>query len=326
MKIVHVDDNREILDRYGALIRSADLGSRVEVTSIACVDEFMALLSTGSAPDLVILDLHFGDGKERLGISLIEKTHIRWPQVPIIAASEYSDSETIMAVQQAGIDDFVQKINEKSLIPRIKAALEAGKKASQIEGFVGKTMNDIARRVPKILSSAIRCIHVVGPTGSGKEVVADCFRRECRRPFRQVNCGAIAESLIENALFGHKKGSYTGAASDQKGVFEEADGGFVFLDEVADLSPHAQVALLRVIENSEVTPVGANSPIKVNVRIISATNKDLMKEVEAGRFRADLLQRLSERLLALPPLSERKEEVPDLINHFCKTLLVNQRK
>jgi DNA-binding NtrC family response regulator len=182
-------------------------------------------------------------------------------------------------------------------------------------------MTRIATRIPKIVNSAITCIHINGESGTGKEVVAQMFRKAVGEdPFIAISCATIPETLIEATLFGSIKGAFTGATKDLKGIFEEANGGWIFLDEVGCLSRSAQAALLRAIENQEVIPVGENRAKKLNFRVISATNASLKDLTRKGEFRLDLYNRLAEVEIYLPPLRERRDELPHLIQCLVETL------
>jgi DNA-binding NtrC family response regulator len=183
-------------------------------------------------------------------------------------------------------------------------------------------MDALARRGARIVPSAVSSILIYGESGTGKEVVADVFADIVGKavPFLRVNCGAISPTLLESELFGHMRGAFTGAISDRRGFFEAASGGWVFLDEVATLTASAQVALLRVLENHEVVRLGSSKPVRVDVRIIAATNEKLDQLVGAGRFRKDLWQRLREVEIELPALRERRGEIPGLVHHFCKVM------
>ncbi len=188
--------------------------------------------------------------------------------------------------------------------------------------FVGSTMQSVWTRIPRIINSAISAVFIKGASGSGKEMVADLFAKTLAKttPFVKVNCGAISENLLESELFGHVKGAFTGATTDRKGYFEVANNGWIFLDEVATLSKSAQVALLRVLENGEVMRVGASKPIKVNVRILTATNEDMKELLKEGAFRTDLWQRMIEAIIEIPPLSQRRNEIPDLVRFFASKM------
>jgi len=190
--------------------------------------------------------------------------------------------------------------------------------------LVGESLaiQNILNTIEKV-SQTDSTVLITGESGTGKELVARAIHESSLRkdkPLVIVNCGAIPSELLEAELFGHVKGAFTGAANDKRGLFETASGGWIFLDEIATLSPSAQVALLRVLENQEVLRVGSTRPLPITVRVISATNESIQALVKDGRFRSDLWQRLREAEVALPPLCERPDEIPPLIAHFCKAM------
>jgi two-component system response regulator PilR (NtrC family) len=197
---------------------------------------------------------------------------------------------------------------------------ETGESEFQFEGVIGKSggIEKIYQLVQKVAASNTTVL-IMGESGTGKELVARAIHFNGSRrdqPFVAVNCGAIPETLIESELFGHVRGAFTGAVSDHLGLFKQADQGTIFLDEVGELPLHLQVKLLRVLQEKIVTPIGGNKPIKVDVRVISATNKDLRKEMEEGRFREDLFYRLNVVQMVMPPLRNRKEDISALAHHF----------
>ena len=164
-------------------------------------------------------------------------------------------------------------------------------------------------------------VHIFGETGTGKELVAEAIHKESPRkdgPFVPINCGAMPEGLVESELFGHVKGSFSGAIRNKKGRFELADGGTIFLDEVAELSKHMQAKLLRFLQDGKFEKVGGEKTVRINVRVISATNKDLKEEMKANRFRDDLYYRINVLPISLPPLRKRKSDIPLLVDHFLK--------
>jgi len=282
-------------------------------------------------PDICLLDLSM-DGDDEAGFKLARIVRDRHPQAVIVMFSGYDDAETVLRFKAAGASGFISKKTDMADVPaevmQLYRLFQRRHGDPQLppsfEGrFAGGTMRTIARRAPLILNSPIRAVLVSGETGTGKEVVADIFEaalhaKDAGRPFVRVNCGAITPSLLESELFGHAKGAFTGAQSARRGHMESADGGWIFLDEVASLTLPAQVALLRVIENQEVTPVGESKPRRINVRVLSACNEDLEVRVQAGTFRRDLWQRLRETVITLPAMRHRKDEIPALAKHFCK--------
>lgn len=288
---------------------------------------------------IALVDLSLNDGDDAdaaikgSGIRLIRTIRDRHPLACIIAFSDFDDPRTVRECLLSGADDFVSKKSEGSeLIHRINMAGNVLRQhaPTSTHGTVGgssvihrsPTMDALARRGARIVPSAVSSILVYGESGTGKEVVADVFADLVgkSRPFLRVNCGAIAPTLLESELFGHMRGAFTGAVSDRRGFFEAASGGWVFLDEVATLTPSAQVALLRVLENHEVVRLGSSKPVPVDVRIIAATNEKLDQLVASGRFRKDLWQRLREVEIELPALRERQGEIPGLVQHFCKIM------
>ena len=200
----------------------------------------------------------------------------------------------------------------------------------RFEGVVGKSggMEKICQLIQKVAVSSTNVL-ISGESGTGKELVARAVHLNGPRqnkPFVGVNCGAIPETLIESELFGHVRGAFTGAVADHSGLFKQADQGTIFLDEVGELPLHLQVKLLRILQEKTFTPVGASKPVKVDVRVISATNRDLRKELEEGRFREDLFYRLNVVNMVLPPLRSRKEDIPSLAHYFLRKFAASLNK
>ncbi len=281
---------------------------------------------------VALVDLSL-EGKKTSGMELIRGIRACHPLACIIAFSDFDDPQTVRDCLLSGADDFISKRSEgDELIHRINMAGNILRQAiaKPNQASVGgaspihrsSTMDMLAKRGARIIPSAVSSILVYGESGTGKEVVADVFANLVGKavPFLRVNCGAIAPTLLESELFGHMRGAFTGAASDRRGFFEAASGGWIFLDEVAMLTPSAQVALLRVLENHEVVRLGSSKPVRVDVRIIAATNERLDQLVASGRFRKDLWQRLREVEIELPALRERRGEIPGLVQHFCKIM------
>ncbi|MCA2961751.1 MAG: sigma-54-dependent Fis family transcriptional regulator [Silvanigrellales bacterium] len=289
-------------------------------------------LGKNDAPQVCLLDVDMG-GDSEAGFKLARLARTRLPNATIVMFSGFDDASTVLRFKAAGADGFISKKTPMEEVPlevlqlhRLVQRRRNGIGAPPPYGdrYAGATLAVVARRIPQILGSAIRSVHVSGETGTGKEVVADLFEEALRslpspRPFLRINCGAISPSLLESELFGHAKGAFTGAVTSRRGLIESANGGWVFLDEVACLPLAAQVALLRVIENQDFNPVGESRPRKVDVRVLSACNEDLEQRVAQGTFRRDLWQRLREAEIRLPPLRERKEEIPELVSHLCRS-------
>jgi DNA-binding NtrC family response regulator len=341
LKVLHLDDDPFELERVQrALEKNAvpGAGSRpFKVESVATVQAYRQRLAVKPAPDVALLDIHIGDHTALEGVALAGETRRLLPDAAILMCSTADDVGTIADCLSAGADDFISKLTDKGelslrvfnswRLAKLKHGGDSG--AGDARGAakgklrpVGATMEKIARRVPLIIDSAISAVFIRGESGTGKEVVADLFGSALpgSSAFVKVNCGAIAPTLLESELFGHVKGAFTGAMSDKRGLIEAASGGWIFLDEVATLSPSAQVALLRVVENQEVLRVGATKPTSVHVRVISATNEPVEQLVKQGRFRADLWQRLREAEVTLPPLRDRPGEIKALIEHFCASM------
>lgn len=290
---------------------------------------------------LVILDLKMPimGGLETLAI-----VHQQYPLLPVIMLSGSRDTEDIVEAMRLGAMDFLSKPFDSE---RLKVTIENALKITALSAEVTRLTNEkkgqfkfenligydkglmktlvIAR---KAASSDIQVL-ITGETGTGKEVFAKAIHGESVRsskPFVAINCGAIPAQLVESILFGHEKGAFTGAVNKSLGKFREADGGTIFLDEIGDLPLDAQVKLLRVIQQKEVEPVGAGKTVPVNVRIISATNHNLAKSVAEGKFREDLYFRLNVLQIELPPLRERREDIPLLARYFIDRFCVNEKR
>jgi two-component system response regulator PilR (NtrC family) len=279
--------------------------------------------------DLVLSDIKMpGMG----GLSLLEKIKEIENSLPVIMITAYASPENAVVAMKSGAFDYITKpFKVDEIIKIIKSAISATiptkpgeitAETDSFEGIIGKSpemlkiYNLISRIAPTPAS-----ILIYGESGTGKELVAQAIHNLSKvqhKPFVPITCSAIPESLLESELFGHVKGAFTGAITNKMGLFELADGGSVFLDEIGELTPLIQTKLLRVLQERELKRVGGTDTIKVNVRIIAATNKDLEEEIIAGRFREDLFYRLAVVPLRVPALRERKGDVPLLVNHFLK--------
>lgn len=257
------------------------------------------------------------------------------PDVPVIMISGHGTIETAVELVKKGAYDFLSKPPDlnRSLIT-IRNALEKvnlisetkilRKKISKTQEIIGQSamIQRIKETIEKVAPTDARVL-ITGENGTGKELVARWLHEKSNRsanPLVEVNCAAIPSELIESELFGHEKGSFTSAIKQRIGKFEQADGGTLFLDEIGDMSLNAQAKVLRVLQEGKITRVGADKDINVNVRVVAATNKDLLKEVEDKKFRLDLYHRLSVILVHVPPLNERREDIPLLIDHFLKEI------
>ena len=267
------------------------------------------------------------------GIEVLENLRAQRVSVPVIMVSGHGDVQTAVECTKKGAFDFLEKpLNRDRLLLAVRNAIRQGKLEDENQEFreraekeyqivgdsepIRKLRAQIERAAPTRATVLIQ-----GESGTGKELVARQIHRISPRagmPFVQVNCAAIPEELIESELFGHEKGSFTGAIRKQIGKFVSADGGTIFLDEIADMSLRTQAKVLRVLQEGEVEPVGAATVVDVDVRVIAATNKNLIDEIRAGRFREDLYYRLNVIPVETPPLRERKEDIPRLSDHFAE--------
>lgn len=254
----------------------------------------------------------------------------------VIVVADYATPKEIVEAMTEGAHDFILTPDRKLLglqdkvlnayriaYERMMPTAADAESCPEADIYVGGTIEVIKRSVPRIISSAISTIYINGDTGTGKEVVAELFRLMLGTdvPFIKVNCGAITPSLMESEFFGYAKGAFTGANNAKIGLVEHANGGWLFLDEVANLTKEAQAALLRVIENQVVIPVGETVPRPIQVRFLSATNENIEELVDRGLFRMDLWQRLSEKVVYLPPLAQRRDEIPYLVDSIAKNML-----
>ena len=280
-------------------------------------------------PDLVLLDWMM-PGMNGIEVLEVMRNTSEWVKVPVIMVTARGSIEDKVAGLDAGADDYITKpIDEAELQARIRAMLRIATLEQensslrqeiaaqpQYTNVIGKSraMESVFLLLGKVVDSETTVL-LSGETGTGKELVARTIHAEGQRhdrPFIAVNCGAMAEQLLESELFGHKKGAFTGAVNDRPGLFEAADGGTLFLDEIGETSPALQVRLLRAIQEGEIRRVGEEQDRKVDVRVIAATHRDLKNEVAAGKFREDLYYRLNVFPIDLPPLRQRREDIADL--------------
>jgi len=292
-------------------------------------------LFAAERPDLVLLDIMM-PGMDGYEACERMKQHGGEAFTPVILVTAKTETESLVKGFEAGADDYITKpFKPIELVARVRGMLRIRemhhenrylkdelKKSYRFDTIIGESaeMKRVFELVEKVITRDVTVL-LVGDTGTGKEAFARAIHfngpRE-RGRFVAANCGALTETLLESELFGHKKGSFTGAMEDKVGLLEAADGGTVFLDEVSETSPAFQVKLLRALQEQEVTRVGELEPRKMDVRVIAATNKDLELEIKAGRFREDLYYRLSVFPIRLPPLRERRDDIPLLANHFLE--------
>lgn len=276
--------------------------------------------------DLCLTDMHLPDGK---GLELVELIQQQYPQLPVAVITAHGSIDTAIESMKAGAFDFISKpVDLQTLRKLVNTAIESSQlkpqpltKTTPIIGE-SKAIQELIRSIEKLARSQAP-IYISGESGSGKELVAHSIHDlgpRANKPFIAVNCGAIPRELMESEFFGHKKGSFTGAHQDKTGLFQAAEGGTLFFDEVADLPLDMQVKLLRAIQEKSIRPVGAAEEITTDVRILCATHKNLEVEVNEGRFRQDLFYRLNVIQLAVAPLRERREDIALLSQHLLHKL------
>jgi two-component system, NtrC family, response regulator AtoC len=315
----------EMLPRFGITVRTAKDGVHA-----------LKALETDPA-DLLLTDIRMpGMG----GLKLLLKAKEKWPDMPVVMMTAFASVESAVESMRQGAYDYVMKpfgveqiealllrLNERqSLVREVKVLRTMTKERDrhQARFLLGKSksMVSVLDTIARAAKSAATVL-VQGESGTGKELVARALHEQsprCDGPFIKVNCAALTETLLTSELFGHEKGSFTGATEQHQGRFELADGGTLFLDEISEISPDLQAKMLRVLEEREFERVGSSKPIKVDVRIIATTNRDLMNEVKRGRFREDLYYRLNVIPVILPSLRERGDDVPAIIQHYLTAL------
>jgi DNA-binding NtrC family response regulator len=335
-RILVVDDEKIIRDSISFILKKEGY------TIDEAANGRLALDKINQQPyDVIITDIEMPVMK---GIELLESVMQVSPQTIVIIITAYGSLETAIAALRSGASDYILKPLEfDELLIKLKRLLETRtltvenqllrreiQREFDSSPIIGKSaaMKRVFDTIMTVAGTDSTVL-VTGKSGTGKELVAraihhNSVRRE--RPFVAVNCGAIPETLIESELFGHKRGSFTGAVADKVGYFKTAEGGTLFLDEVSEMPVNLQVKLLRAIEQREVIPVGMSTPIGIDTRFVASTNRELQKEVEAGRFREDLYYRLNVVEIHLPPLSDRKDDIPLLVDHFINKYRTEIRK
>ncbi|MEO8233804.1 MAG: sigma-54 dependent transcriptional regulator [Flavobacterium sp.] len=278
--------------------------------------------------DLVLCDIKM---PKMDGVEVLEAAKKIKPEIQMVMISGHGDLETAVNTMRLGAFDYISKPPDLNrLLNTVRNALDKTKlvvenkilkkKVSKNYEMIGESqpINHIKDMIEKVALTEARVL-ITGPNGTGKELVAHQLHEKSERanfPIIEVNCAAIPSELIESELFGHVKGAFTSAVKDRAGKFEAADGGTIFLDEIGDMSLSAQAKVLRALQESLIQRVGADKDIKVNVRVVAATNKDLKKEIDEGRFREDLYHRLAVILIKVPALNDRRDDIPLLIEHF----------
>ena len=333
-KLLIIDDERGIRNTLREIL--ADEGYEVEVAENGKQGLEMA---RAKAYDLIFSDIKM---PEMDGLEVLKalKEGDETVETPVVLITGHGDVETAVQALKTGAFDFLLKpLDLNRILITTKNALEnknlkqetkqlRKRVAAKGPQMIGESaaISRVREIIDKVAPTEARVL-ITGPNGTGKEVVAHLIHEGSNRasgPMVEVNCAAIPSELIESELFGHMKGSFTGAVKDRAGKFEQADGGALFLDEIGDMSLAAQTKVLRALQESEITRVGSDKAIKVNVRVLAATNKDLAKEIAEGNFREDLFHRLNVIPIAVPALNDRIEDIPLLVNYFTEQICAEQ--
>ncbi len=327
-RILLVDDDADLLQLIAMRFTSAGYA----VTAVESGEAALASFAT-SRPAAVVTDLRM---RGMDGMALFDAIHRQAPSLPVVILTAHGTIPEAVAATRRGVFSFLTKpFDSKVLTDTVADALrlapgEAGEPGDWRADIVTRSaLMDHLLSQAQLVAQSDASVCVFGPSGTGKELIARAIHRASRRrekPFVAVNCGAIPEGLLETELFGHKKGSFTGATQDRRGLFQAAEGGTLFLDEVGDMPPALQVKLLRALEDRTVRAVGANESVAVDVRIVSATHRKLEDRIASGEFREDLYYRLNVVKLVVPSLTERREDIPLLAGHFLKRLAARYQK
>jgi DNA-binding NtrC family response regulator len=286
------------------------MGRGAKVAQVDTIEAALAALRGGQGADLVMVDVNLNVK------SMMESLRSERINAPVVACGIGNETDAAVEAIQAGVKEYVPLPPDPELIAAILEA--ATEEASALIHGPGPMEKVIA--LADQIAPSDASVLIVGESGTGKELIARQIHQKSKRAnerFVSVNCAAIPENLLESELFGHEKGAFTGAVARRIGKFEEASGGTLLLDEISEMDPHLQAKLLRAIQEREIDRVGGNQPVKVDIRVIATTNRDLAEEVRAGRFREDLLFRLNVFTLELPPLRERREDIALLAEHFA---------
>ena len=327
-KLLLIDDEADVQYSFQRIFDSPEL----ELATASSGEEGLKIIPKFK-PDLVLMDVRMGG---MTGIETLRKIRETEPKLLVILMTAYGTTQTAIEAMKYGAYDYLLKPFD---VPKLKelvfAALKAARDMRQVVsyqplletedyelGIVGRSapMQDVFKLIGQLAASDATAL-ITGETGTGKELVARAIyhhSQRCEKPFLAINCAAIPEQLLESELFGHEKGAFTGATGQRVGRFEQCNGGTIFLDEIGDMTPATQTKILRVLQSGTFERVGGNAPIKVDVRVIAATNKPLEAAVAAKEFREDLFYRLNVVRIQIPPLRERRADIPLLINYFLK--------
>ena len=317
-----IDDDRSIRWVFEKALAREDIAFK----AFASAQE--ALLALGSStPQVVVSDIRMPGGS---GLELLQKMKEKFPALPVIIMTAYSDLESAVAAFQGGAFEYLPKpFDVDHAVDLIRRALEESLRQNDVAEVAqdspeilgqGASMQEVFRAIGRLTQSHATVL-INGESGTGKELVARALHRHSPRatkPFIAINTAAIPKDLLESELFGHERGAFTGAQAMRRGRFEQAEGGTLFLDEIGDMPPDLQTRLLRVLSDGQFYRVGGHQPIKANVRIIAATHQDLEVRVKSGLFREDLFHRLNVIRLRLPALRERRDDIPLLARHFLQ--------
>jgi len=328
-RILLVEDEKAIRNVLRNILLNEDPKHAIDEAEDG--DQAIAALDASSY-DLVLCDIKM---PKRDGLEVLAHAMKLYADTPFVMISGHGDLDTAVGCIRSGAYDYIAKPPDLNrLITTIRQALDRKKLVAENQrlrkkvdkkfDMVGESaaLERVREVIEKVAPTDARVL-ITGPNGSGKEIVANQIHQlsaRSRQAFIEVNCAAIPSELIESELFGHTKGSFTSAIKDRKGQFELADGGTLFLDEIGDMSLSAQAKVLRALQENCITPVGSGKSISVNVRVLAATNKDLKAEIAAGRFREDLYHRLSVIVIEVPPLNDRRDDIPLLVEHFLGML------
>ncbi|MBQ6277772.1 MAG: sigma-54-dependent Fis family transcriptional regulator [Bacteroidales bacterium] len=330
-KILVIDDERSIRNTLSDILSLE--GHKVDVAEDG---EQGFKKASESKFDAVFCDIKM---PKMDGLEVLTKLHDSFPELPIVMISGHGDIDTAVDSIKKGAFDYIQKpLDLNRLLVTLRNALDRStlvaetktlkKKVNTKYKMIGETpaMLKVKEMIERVAPTDARVL-ITGSNGTGKEAVAHWIHEKSNRasaPFVEVNCAAIPSELIESELFGHVKGSFTGAVKDKAGKFEQADGGTLFLDEIGDMSLAAQAKVLRALQENRITRIGSDKDVTVNVRVVAATNKNLREEIEKNNFREDLYHRLSVILIHVPTLNERIDDIPLLVDDFIKTCCEEQ--
>jgi len=327
-RIMVVDDDPVTCELLCEVFEKQGYITRFEQSSEAAISALVTF-----CPHVIVSDIRMKARHD--GLNLLEHVRLQSPETRVILMTAFGSVDTAVRAVKVGAFDYVSKpfrIDEvvttvrRALMTQapVQAAADLGnsEEPESVSGLVGRNpaMLEIYKMIGR-LSDAPAAVLITGDSGTGKELIARAIHMHGKRhasPFVAVNCGALTETLLESELFGHVKGSFTGAVANKRGIFEQAEGGTVFLDEIGETSPALQVKLLRVLQEREIVPVGGSSSVKVNARVMAATNSDLESLAKSGSFRQDLLYRLNVINLHLPALRDRQDDIPLLVAHFLR--------